>query len=214
MLYVPLPGEGNASAFTAYAPSLYTLLDINGAVATAAIAANKTGGRDSTDDGVNANASTVANITVRDLSLVHAAADLSGFFIGDCDAQSGTNLQTAAVQLSNSRNITLANMQVANGGGFGLWPRYNCEDITMARIRVNDIGSGAVRVGDQAGGGSGGGGGDVIGRGTRSQRDDSGGSNVGGGGGGGGGAATAEVPSYAVRFVLTDSILEDGGQCV
>ena len=37
-------------------------------------------------------------------------------------------------------------MQVANGGGFGLWPRYNCEDITMARIRVNDIGSGAVRV--------------------------------------------------------------------
>jgi hypothetical protein len=78
--YIPLPGEDIAS-FVAYAPALTTLLDVNGATTTNPGGTNRTTGADS--GGI------AADITVRDLSLMHAAADMDGFFVGDCDGQAG-----------------------------------------------------------------------------------------------------------------------------
>ena len=87
--------------------------------------------------------------------LVYAHRPVIMAVVLKCALFKGTNLQTAAVQISNSRNITLTNIQVANSGGFGVWPRYNCVDVTMSRITVNDVGSGAVRIGDLLSNGSG-----------------------------------------------------------
>ena len=39
-------------------------------------------------------------MVVRDLSVVHEAADMDGFFVGDCDGQSASNLHTGAIALN------------------------------------------------------------------------------------------------------------------
>jgi hypothetical protein len=89
LLYVPLPNERDPKNFTAFAPTMVTLLDVNG---------GKVNGTQS-----NRHRNTLVNgITVSDLSLVHAAADMDGFFKGDCDGQAASNLKTAAVQVTNA----------------------------------------------------------------------------------------------------------------
>ena len=116
--YLPLPGEAAAS-LVAYAPQLITLL----------------------------SATNTSQITASSLALVHGAADMSGFFEGDCDAQSAANLLSAAVSLNHAAAITLTNLSVAHTGSEGIWANVSAVDILLARLVVFDVGASAVRVG-------------------------------------------------------------------
>ena len=106
-------------SFVAYAPSAVTLMDVRGA----------------------------SRVRVRDLSFVHAAADMSGFFEGDCDGQSATNLLSAAVQLNNAQHVSMERVGVRHTGGFGVWAQANVTDVLLSRLLVTDVGAGGVRVG-------------------------------------------------------------------
>ena len=107
-------------SFLAYAPSSMTLMDVRGA----------------------------SRVRVQDLSFVHAAADMSGFFVGDCDGQSATNLLSAAVQLNHARQVSMERVGVRHTGGFGVWAQANVTDVMLSRLLVSDLGAGGVRVGD------------------------------------------------------------------
>lgn len=83
------------AGFEAYAPQITTLLSVDGA----------------------------SDLVLEDLTLAHAAADMAGFF--DCDAQSATNLRSAAVELScpagqACERLVLRRLEIAHTGGFGL----------------------------------------------------------------------------------------------
>ena len=79
-----------------------------------------------------------AHVTVKELSVLHAAADMDGFFVGDCDGQSASNLKTGAVALScNCTGITVENVEVAHTGGFGFILQGNLHDATLSRLQVS-----------------------------------------------------------------------------
>jgi hypothetical protein len=84
------------------------------------------------------------------VSLLHAATDMNGFFEGDCDAQSATNLQSAAVHFFATANVTVRNVTLAHVGGIGIWPDQGCANIVMAGLHVHDTGASAVRMGTSA----------------------------------------------------------------
>ena len=126
VLYMPLPEEGETgpAAFVAYAPSAVTLMDVQGEASKP-----------------------VVGLAVRNLSFVHAAADMAGFFEGDCDGQAATNLKSAAVQFGNARGIVLSDVGVAHTGGFGVHVGENCSDVEFSHGRVSDTGAGGFRIG-------------------------------------------------------------------
>ncbi len=61
------------------------------------------------------------HVALRDLSVMHAAADMSGFFEGDCDAQSASNLHSGAIQL---------NCTDSSGSGVA----KGCTDVAVERV--------------------------------------------------------------------------------
>ena len=72
LTYLPLPHE-QLSAFEAWAPQLITPVSVQ-----------------------------ASYVTLKDVSVVHAAADMDGFFVGDCDGQSASNLHSGAIELNCS----------------------------------------------------------------------------------------------------------------
>jgi hypothetical protein len=124
LTYLPLPHEqlglegSDEGAFEAWAPQLITPVSIK-----------------------------AAHVTVKDLSLLHAAADMDGFFKGDCDGQSATNLKTGALDLScNCSGIVVTNVEVAHTGGFGVITHGALQDTVLSRLLVHDVGAGGVNV--------------------------------------------------------------------
>jgi len=87
-------------------------------------------------------------VELRDLSVVHAAADMSGFFEGDCDGQAASNLLAGgAVTINGSiGGAVLANVEVAHVGGFGVVVAGAARDCSLSRLHVHDVGAGAVNV--------------------------------------------------------------------
>ena len=152
LTYLPTASElaGGLAQFVAHAPQLITPVTI-----------------------------TASGVSIKDLSVKFAAADMSGFFEGDCDGQSATNLLTGAVQLACERgqpsdqgkgceNVLISRVEIAHTGGFGLLvgqpdhrpvphknaPTARVQNAMFSRLRVHDVGAGAVRLGTvlQAGG--------------------------------------------------------------
>lgn len=122
LYYAPLPAEdADPTTLRAYAPDQNMIELVRGE-----------GARD---------------VRLQDLALLHAATDMDGFFEGDCDAQSASNLQTAAVHFTHSTNITLQNVTVAHTGGFAVWADVACDGVTMRGLHVHDVGAGAIRLG-------------------------------------------------------------------
>jgi hypothetical protein len=89
LIYLPTEGEQLAAGFEAWAPQLITPLSVK-----------------------------AENVMVEKLSVVHAAADMDGFFEGDCDGQSASNLHTGAI-LINASKVKVSEVEVAHAGGFG-----------------------------------------------------------------------------------------------
>ena len=116
--YAPLPGEDLAS-FVAYAPQLAVLADIR----------NTTG------------------VAIRDLSLVHGTADMRGFFVGDPDGQSASNLKSASVAVNFAADVSLTSIEVAHTGTYGVGFNESCVGVTLTNSSVHDVGAGAVRIG-------------------------------------------------------------------
>ena len=62
--------------------------------------------------------------------------------------QSVSGLNNAALHFENSNNITLMNCSIEHVGGFGLWFGAGVRNARFAHGRVEDVGAGAVRIGD------------------------------------------------------------------
>ena len=99
LTYLPTPSDGALSAFEAWAPQLITPVTIS-----------------------------ASGVQLSQLSVMFGAVDMSGFFEGDCDGQSATNLLTGAVQLACARgppaqgcdSVLVSSVEIAHTGGFGL----------------------------------------------------------------------------------------------
>jgi hypothetical protein len=126
LLYLPLPTESSVSNFTAFAPSAITLLNISGQ---------------------DNKQRLVKDISVQHLSFVHAAADMSGFFEGDCDGQAASNLKTSAVRVANATAVSFDMVGVRHTGGFGVWIHSSCDNVSFTRGLVSDVGAGALQIG-------------------------------------------------------------------
>lgn len=76
---------------------------------------------------------TAKHVKVEGLSVIHAAVDMDGFFIGDCDGQSASNLHTGAIVLngSSASQVTVKDVEVAHTGE----PRHPLRDITPLHVR-------------------------------------------------------------------------------
>jgi hypothetical protein len=96
------------------------------------------------------------DVVVQNLSVAHAAADMRGFFLGDCDGQSATNLRSGAVQVNCSagkggcQRITIENVGVSHTGGTGVVVAGVVTDATLSRLVVSDVGASGVRIGSKA----------------------------------------------------------------
>ena len=126
LMYLPKEGE-QLSDFTLWAPQIITVVSIDGA----------------------------SNVIVQNLSIAHAAADMSGFFQGDCDGQSATNLRSAAVQVNCSagvtcHSVTIRDVEIAHTGGTGITVGGAVNGVTLERLTVHDVGAGGARIGTVA----------------------------------------------------------------
>lgn len=120
LIYLPLPEENLADGkFEAWAPQL---------IAPILVTAN--------------------HVKLAGLSVLHAAADMDGFFVGDCDGQSASNLHSGAVVLngSSASQVTVNNVEVAHTGGFGVVTRGAVRDVMLSRLHIHDVGAGGVSV--------------------------------------------------------------------
>jgi hypothetical protein len=91
-----------------------------------------------------------SHVTLQDLSIVHAAADMDGFFVGDCDGQSASNLHSGAIDLNCSLSpctgVTVQNVEVAHTGGFGVITHEAVSNTKLSRLHLHDLGAGGVSV--------------------------------------------------------------------
>ena len=73
---------------------------------------------------------------------------MDGFFIGDCDGQSASNLHTGAIMLngSSASQVTIKDVEVAHTGGFGVMTRGAVRDVMLSRMHIHDVGAGGVSV--------------------------------------------------------------------
>eukprot|EP00045_Choanoeca_perplexa_P005064 m.43187 g.43187 ORF g.43187 m.43187 type:complete len:668 (+) comp12910_c0_seq1:2-2005(+) len=118
VLYYPYPGE-NVVDFVAYAPQLNTLLNI----------------------------SHTMDVEVSNLSFVHGLVDMDGFFIGDPDAQSASNLHSAAVAVNHAARVHLHGLTLAHVGGNGIYLNKSVSNSTLERFEVTDVGASGLRLG-------------------------------------------------------------------
>ena len=83
LIYLPMPDE-QLDSFEAWAPQLITPVSVQ-----------------------------ASNVMIEKLSVIHAAADMDGFFIGDCDGQSASNLHTGAIVIYGSASkVTVSEVEV------------------------------------------------------------------------------------------------------
>lgn len=131
LTYLPLAGE-TLEGTSLWAPQLITVLSIDAAAGA-------------------------TDVSVQDLSIVHGAADMSGFFTGDCDGQSATNLRSGVLQVNGSvvpgaRAVTanIDRVEVAHTGSIGVVVGGMVRSASLTYLTVHDTGAGAVRVGTTA----------------------------------------------------------------
>ena len=144
LTYLPLPheqlGDAAGGGFEAWAPQLVTPVALK-----------------------------ASNLILRDLSVVHAAADMSAFFdpLNDCDGQSASSLQTGAVAIncsatwrepsverdsggasneSKCSNVTLHNVEIAHAGGWGVITHEAVHNVALRRLKIHDLGAGGVNI--------------------------------------------------------------------
>lgn len=116
--YIPYPHE-MVTNFEAYIPQAVTLV----------------------------TATNTSDISFRGLSFVHGAVDMTGFFEGDCDGQSATNLKSAAIMFTNVSSSVIDRCQCKHVGSFGVSVGGACHNVTVSNSNISDVGAGAMRIG-------------------------------------------------------------------
>ena len=122
--YKPLPGEDMRSA-EVVAPVTDTLVGFSGA------------GTDRP----------VANITLRGLRFAHA-----GYLLppqGQTSPQAACQIP-AAIMADYARNIVFEDCEVEHTGTYAFWFRDGCRHCSVRRCFLNDLGAGAIRIGQTA----------------------------------------------------------------
>lgn len=96
-----------------------------------------------------------ANVTLDGLVIAHTEAfleetcmDVSYPGGGSCNAQSANDQDQVALQIGNSSDASILNVEVTLTGSHGIWVRGDAARTVIDRCWVHDIGAGGMRVGD------------------------------------------------------------------
>lgn len=92
----------------------------------------------------------VSGVQIADLSLVHAAVDMAGFLVGDCDGQAASNLRSGAVEIRCGGPCTgpvVTDVEIGHVGGFAVAMDGAVAGASLSRLLVHDVGAGGLRIG-------------------------------------------------------------------
>lgn len=89
------------------------------------------------------------NISLAGLRLSHADWDCPGGLHSNstCDGQAASFLEMAAVEVSNSSEISFRDCTVSGVGSYGIWLQAGTTHTSISNCTVTDIGAGGVRIG-------------------------------------------------------------------
>ncbi|EDQ90484.1 uncharacterized protein MONBRDRAFT_7138 [Monosiga brevicollis MX1] len=88
-----------------------------------------------------------SGVRIANLSLMHGQVDMLGYFEGDCDAQSATNLKSAAVVVNNGSDWNITNVAIAHVGTHGLWLNASVSNVLVQGLHTFDTAASGVRLG-------------------------------------------------------------------
>lgn len=89
----------------------------------------------------------VEHVTLRGLHFEYAGYSLEAG--GHADGQAAVSVP-AVIMLDGARKVTLEDCEVAHTGTYGVWFRTGCEDCTLRRTELRDLGAGGVKIGTGA----------------------------------------------------------------
>ena len=95
---------------------------------------------------------TVHDLLFQNLVVEGAAVDMSDCLSGSCDGQSASFLSTAAVRVASAVNVAFEGITVRGVGGYGVWFSTACDNVTLSRSHLHDLGAGGARLGPAASG--------------------------------------------------------------
>lgn len=129
LYYMPLPGEDMSKAVVS-APVAKQLLRM---------------------DGKPAEGKFIEHLSFQGLGMAYTdyAIEAKGHSDGQAAASVG-----AAVETVGARHCTFERCHIAHLGGYGLWFRTGSQDNLLSQSEVNDLGAGAVRLGESGDAGS------------------------------------------------------------
>ena len=87
----------------------------------------------------------VEHVTFKGLAFHHArhVTPPGGF-----EAAQAASPIDAAVMLDGARNVTIENCEIAHVGTYALWFRKGCQNSSVSRTFIHDIGAGGIRIGE------------------------------------------------------------------
>jgi hypothetical protein len=87
----------------------------------------------------------VENIIIKGLTFLHAEYNMPP---GGFEASQAAAPIDAAVMADGARNIVIQDCELGHIGRYGVWFRKGCQNCTLQRCYVHDVGAGGVRIGE------------------------------------------------------------------
>jgi hypothetical protein len=91
--------------------------------------------------GLSPGGKAIRGISFVNMTIAHAAVDLSSCYAGSCSDQSASFLGTAAVHITGAQNISFIGVSVAHVGGYGIWFDEGTFNSTVSKCNIFDLGN-------------------------------------------------------------------------